>query len=208
MTPSLLKQIAALVTDDFSVVCYTALLIGFYLFLRKSNLVPDSKRFFDPRKQLTRASLAHTNGIFLVTIHWTKTLQTGDRDLKLPLLPNQDLALCPAHWLSKVLALSPGVPSDPLFALPDKKGKLQPITYAQLSRFLRTSTATLGYKQSKFTLHSLRRGGTTWAFKAQVLDQVIQLMGDWVSDAFRRYIDLTLEARTQAALQMVHAMAH
>ena len=44
-------------TDTFEIVCYTALVTGFYLFMRKSNLVPDSRAAFDGRYQLVRSDI-------------------------------------------------------------------------------------------------------------------------------------------------------
>ena len=43
MTPQFLKDIFYFVHfNDLELVSYTALVLGFYLFLRKQNLIPDS----------------------------------------------------------------------------------------------------------------------------------------------------------------------
>ena len=59
MTPQLLRKIYDQVNlqDIFEVVAYTAILIWFYLFLWKCNLVPDSSVTFNPDEQLTTGDI-------------------------------------------------------------------------------------------------------------------------------------------------------
>ena len=62
ITPQILIKIATVVEfkDDKEMVCFVALLTGFYLLLRKSNLVPETmtgKKVFDGKKQLQRKDL-------------------------------------------------------------------------------------------------------------------------------------------------------
>ena len=61
MAPKILRDIYDYVdlTDPLQLVCYTSILVGFYLFLRKSNLAPESTTTFNPDKQLTRADAIH-----------------------------------------------------------------------------------------------------------------------------------------------------
>ena len=56
MTPEILRDIYDHVNlqDPVELICYTALLVRFYLFLCKSNLVPKSTTTFNPKEQLTR----------------------------------------------------------------------------------------------------------------------------------------------------------
>ena len=51
---------------------------------------------------------------------------------------------------------------------------------------------------NSFSSHSLCRGGTTHAFENNVPEQTIQLLGDWVSQSFHRFIDLTVETQLKA----------
>ena len=44
----------------------------------------------------------------------------------------------------------------------------------------------------------LRRGGTSLGFDVNLPGEAIKLLGDWASDCYRRYIDVTLEARLKA----------
>lgn len=101
MTPDMLRAIYDHVElgNHFQLVCYTALLVGFYLFLRKSNLVPENKSSFDPQKQLTRGDVQIGKNMVLVVIKWSKTIQYKEKELLLPLLPASDITICPVFWL-------------------------------------------------------------------------------------------------------------
>ena len=60
-----------------------------------SNLVPDTKSSFDRNKQMTRNKVVLEDGIAIVIFSWSKTIQMGDRILKINLLENKGSKLCP-----------------------------------------------------------------------------------------------------------------
>ena len=76
MTPQLLREIYDHVDheDPVELVCYTAILVGFNLFLHKSNLVPDSSNIFNPDEQLTRADALLAEWMVLICLRWNKTI--------------------------------------------------------------------------------------------------------------------------------------
>lgn len=45
----------------------------------------------------------------------------------------------------------------------------------------------------RYTGHSFRRGGATYAFRSGVPGELIQVMGDWKSDAYKRYFDFSFD---------------
>ena len=51
-------------------------------------------------------------------------------------------------------------------------------------------------------MHSLRRGGATLAFKANVPGELIKIQGDWASECYLRYLSIPLEQRTGVAAQV------
>lgn len=53
---------------------------------RKSNLVPISISKFDSIKQLTRGKILLENDILIVLVKWSKTVQFGERILRIPLI--------------------------------------------------------------------------------------------------------------------------
>ena len=46
----------------------------------------------------------------------------------------------------------------------------------------------IGLDPNHYSSHSFRRGGATWAFKCGVSAELIQLQGDWKSDAYKLYL--------------------
>ena len=57
--PQLLIKLSKVVNykDKIEVIAWTAVLLGFYMFLRKSNLVPEAMDKFQPLQQFTRADV-------------------------------------------------------------------------------------------------------------------------------------------------------
>jgi hypothetical protein len=73
------------------------LLFAFFLMSRKYNLVPDSVHSFDDKKQLTRGKVFINKGVAIVAFEWTKTIQSGERRLKIPLVNIPGSVLCPVN---------------------------------------------------------------------------------------------------------------
>jgi integrase len=180
---------------------WCAFLFAFYLMLRKSNLVPVSSSAFDSTKQLTRGDVLVSSSALLVVIRWSKTVQFSQRVIKLPLTAIPSSPLCPVTAYTRMITLCPAKCSDPAFSR-IKKGKAIAISYTELQSFLRHSLQQVGFNPSLYSSHSFRRGGATWAFRAGVPSDLIQLQGDWASDAYKRYLQYPLESK----LMVFHKM--
>ena len=119
ITPHILLHISKVVNykDKIEVIAWTATLLGFYMFLRKSNLVPDAMDKFDSLQQFRRAdvNLLGPNRAMMFEVRWTKTLQFRQKILRFPVLPAQNKAICPVFWIHRMLHDNPGEPLDPLF---------------------------------------------------------------------------------------------
>ena len=73
-----------------------AYLLGFFAFLRLSNLCPHSAASFDILKHLTKGDVFfHNNGVKIL-IKWSKTLQLSNQ-AKLISLPLLNTSLCPSE---------------------------------------------------------------------------------------------------------------
>ena len=90
----------------------------------------------------------------------------------------------------------------PLFAL--SKGK--PVTYSKFSKKLKSVLDEAGYEPSCFSAHSLRRGGTLWAFRSRVPETLIQTQGDWTTDTYKRYLTFPVEIRAVVNFKMRHSI--
>ena len=51
----------------------------------------------------------------------------------------------------------------------------------------------LGYDSLKYSTHSFRRGFATFAFRSNVAADEIQVLGDWQSDVYKKYISLSVD---------------
>ena len=187
------------VNSEVQLVAWVAILLGFYMFFRKSNLVPDSISSFNLSKHLSRGNIYKWGDIFIVRVFWAKNVQFHERELIIPLLPNIDKRICPVYWLQHMLDNLPGVSSDPAL-LTLRNDKVTPLTYGQLTYWLRKWVQSAGLDPKLFSSHSLRRGGATWAARCGLPSHVIRLLGDWRSQAFLKYIDMTLQSKFEAMI--------
>jgi hypothetical protein len=204
--PILLKLHAQLdLTSSLDATLWCAFLLGFFLFARKSNLVPPSSTQFSSQKHLTRDSIAICSVGLLVTIRWSKTIQCGDRVLLIPVAAIPGSPLCPlAAWLH-MINLSPARGSAPAFSYKSHTG-LHTFTYTTFTYHLRCLLKLTGYNATAFSGHSFRRGGATWAFRSKVPGELIQLHGDWSSDAYLRYLDFSLDCKLTVSTLMKHSI--
>ena len=176
-------------------------LFAFFLMLRKSNLVPESIKAMDLSKILCRGDVAVLSKSLLVHIKWSKTIQFGQRTLTLPLVSIPGSPLCPVQAFKQMSACIPASASDPAFVVPGKK-KVIPITYRKLQSFLKEMIRLTGKDPDLYSSHSFRRGGATWAFRSHVPGELIQLHGDWASDAYKKYLHFPLASRMLVVSKM------
>lgn len=52
---------------------------------------------------------------------------------------------------------------------------------------------------SAYTGHSFRRGGASWAFQAGMPGELIQVCGDWASDAYKKYLEFSMQNKLELA---------
>lgn len=202
ITPQILRGIYYLLklSNPVHATMWSLLLLGFFTLSRKSNLVVTGKNKFNPQKQLCRSDVISGKTGLLVRFRWSKTNQFGDRILWVPLVAIPGSVLCPVQAYRNMLALVPASPHDPAFVVPGRH--MRPVTYESLQKFLKTCIAALGLDPSLYSSHSLRRGGATWAFQAQVPAELIKTHGDWKSHAYLRYLEFSLPQRMEVAQGM------
>jgi hypothetical protein len=130
----------------------------------------------------------------LVLLRWSKTNQFGQKVLRLPLVANPGNILCPIRAYSKMIQLTPAPESSPAFVI-QQLGGLVPVKYGELQQILRKLVGLTGRDPDLYSSHSLRRGGATCAFQAKVPGELIQLHGDWVSDAYKQYLHIPYQTK-------------
>ena len=208
VTPELLRElIQCASTSPHDLVFSCAFLFAFFLFARISNLAPASVSSFDPSKQLCRGDIVVTSFGLSISFKWSKTNQTGSKLLKLPLLYTPDPNLCPVRAYLRMCSCLPAPASAPAFFTDFRAGSYFVITKTQFVSVFRSRLARLGvHNPSRFRGHSFRRGGATWAFHTGVPGELIQIYGDWASDAYKCYLEFSEDAKLRVARGMVGAL--
>ena len=56
-----------------------------------------------------------------------------------------------------------------------------------------------GLTLGDYTWHSFRRGAAVFAFELGLADSAVQLLGDWSSDAFKRYLEFAFDRKVSVA---------
>jgi hypothetical protein len=112
---------------DITVWC--CFLLAFFLFARKSNMVPPSVNAFNCRKHLQRSDIKFNSCGLVVRFKWSKTIQFGERILSIPLTSVPNSVLCPVLACSNMYKMIPAVASSPAFLVP-KNLKFQTLTYS------------------------------------------------------------------------------
>lgn len=207
VTPAVLLDIYKVMDqhNPAHVVVWAAFLIAFYGFLRKSNVVPSSARLFDPQLHLTRQSFAISSNKINVTILKTKTVQFGQRQLDIPLVHVPGSPLCPVAALTRMFKLVPAPVAAPAFVIPIQ-GQFFTLTHASFVNYLRYFLQLAGYPAHRYTGHSFRMGGCSFAATCNVPEHLIKFHGDWHSDAFERYLHLPSETRCQVTKLMSESL--
>ena len=206
VTPSILLSISHVLDcegDPRSSTLFCAFLFTFYLMARLANIVPKSAKSFDPRRHLTRGDVAVTSHGLLVTFKCTKTIQFGERLLHIPLLRIHDSPLCPVSAYLRMIRLVPARRSYPVFLIFGPKGLVPLTKHTFVSAFRSYMVASQSFRG-----HSFRRGAASWAFRCGVPGEIIQLYGDWSCDAYRLYLEFSLESKLTLANQLRQAIIH
>lgn len=200
ITPEILMRMYSYldIKNPVDVVYWCLFLFAFFLFARKSNLVPDSVKDLKNKRFLLRGDVQIFDNILIVTMRWSKTIQFGQRVLKTPLIEIPHSVLCPVSAFKRMCRLVNAKETDPLFSLPGGKY----IMYSNLQVKLRHLIEKIGLKSTDFSSHSFRRGGTSFAFRSKVPADLIKVHGDWKSDCYQQYLSFSLEDKLLVAGKM------
>ena len=91
-------------------------------------------------------------------------------------------------------------PHEPFFLVREGKNRF-PLTAGQVNRIIKL-WCERGDIEGNFSPHCLQRGGLTWAHKAKLTGEYLQILGDWVSKAYLRYLDIDFQSRVKSAMIM------
>ena len=203
ITPLILLQMYEFLDmeDSLDITFWSLFLLSFFMMSRKSNLVPTSVDSFNEKKQLCRKDIFILQHTLMVEVKWSKTIQFGERKLRIPISCISDSVLCPVSAFKHMTEIVPAPKDAPAFCKRVKE-KIFPITYGEFQTKLRHLIQLTGRNSSVYSTHSFRRGGATFAFDSNVSTELIQLHGDWRSDAYKKYLEFSLEKKLLVSKMM------
>ena len=187
-------------------------MVAFFSFFRKSNLLPPSTTEFDTKRHLRKCDVRLFPWGIILVVRWSKTIQYRDRTLLVPVPKIAHSSLCPWSAVTRAFKLA-GVyqsnksASEPAFTYLDD-GVLKTLTYTTFTTKLKRILDLCGYDSSRFSGHSFRQGGASFALHCGVPSDYIKLQGDWKSTAYERYLDHSLRYKLEAVKQMSQGITH
>ena len=209
ISPEILLRMSRVVdyTKPTDMVAWVATLIGFTMFLRKSNLVPDTMDAFNPQMQFRRQDFNSTGplSVMMAEITWAKNLQFKQKVLRIPILPAQNKTICPVMWMHYMMQKIPALPGDPAFTIYSEEGKTA-LSANQLIARIRKWLKLIKENEDEYSLHSVRRGGATFAYQCNIEGEMIKRLGNWASDAYKRYIDVSMDERYDSMKAFVEGL--
>ena len=135
--------------------------MGFFTFPRKTNLCPVSLDTFSTFHTLARHDFLFTSWGTAITVTWTKTQQSGDTALVVPIPSIPNSSLCPVHALHELFTTVSAPDSAPAFSYIASNGELSCITARVLRDSIRHLVTKIDLDAKGYSGHSLRRGGAT-----------------------------------------------
>ncbi|CAC5369965.1 unnamed protein product [Mytilus coruscus] len=130
-----------------------------------------------------------------------KFIQCGERILKIPLFKIDDSILCPVTAYNRMCRVIPAPEESPAFVI-KRNASLKTVTYKQFQSKLKRIISLTSRDPRLYSTHSFRRGVASFAFQARVPSELIQLHGDWASDAYKLYFYFTMQEKISVAESM------
>ena len=157
-----------------------ALCIGYFAFLRASNLLSPTASLWGGPHTLLKRDIVTTNDGLYVVIRSSKTIFLGSEPIVLALPKIDNSPACPTQaWISYT-DFRRGSPFEPAFTL----GSGRPVTPTQLTAVVRQALKQLDCPYAaQFSGHSLRRGGTHAALQAGCNKSDIASHGTWAKES-------------------------
>ena len=208
ITPAILHAIWKL-SSSFSSLQLSVFACGLFLFFsmaRAGSILPASHNT-PPHQFLTRDRVNLSREGILITLVHTKNIQFGRRRLHIPLLSSPS-PLCPVAAFLASSSLIPVHQAPPAFVFLEK-GRIKWLTKSIFIAVFRQLIIRAGIPDSQgFTGHSFRRGGASWAFQSGMPGELIQICGDWSSDAYKKYLEFSISNKLSLAALLTRNLPH
>lgn len=212
VTPHILLQMLLVldVSDVAQVMLFTACLVAFFGFLRKSNVCAASAAATHVQRSLLRGdvSLDLRQYCLVVKLRFMKNSQFSDETHVVYVAGLPGHPLDPVLWWQRYVALVPAPPSAPAFCLPaSESGQFTPMVHRWFVDQFKGLLSRAGVDPSAYSGHSFRRGAASFSFLVGVSEFMIQHMGAWKSQVYKIYCDLAPAQKLSVHRRWFSAMA-
>ena len=165
---------------------------------RLGNIVPDSIATFSPIKHLTWRKINFCQDGVIVDLWVTKTIQNFERNLRIPIAsaPDKPHQQFPGYPLG---------PDQPVFNI-FRSGVWSCLTRRDMVKFLRNHLGFLELDSRSITPSGFRKGGLSHGLLSVKNLELLRLQGDWLSDAYKRYIVIPAEMRFSVSATAISKM--
>ena len=179
--------------QDLAIWC--SFLTAFYCLFRKANTVPQDAKF-DPSTILTRDNIAidRTKKMVYIYVGFSKTNQYRKKDRCIPIPSNDDPCLDLYRHLDQLFSTTEASPEAPAFTYAKNKF----VTYKTFTSRLKELLGQAGLEPSLYSGHSFRRGGASYLFSIGGSQLMVQVLGDWASMVYTRYLFMSADDRMAA----------
>ena len=178
---------------DLSAWC--GFLLAFYCLFRKANLCPKESEN-NPSIVIKRSDIELDEELehVLVYVNFSKTNQFMQRSHVIPIPRNSDPALDLYSHLKVLFSKVKASPESPALSFSPTKY----INHRTFTEKLKLLIKKSGLDPALYSGHSFRRGGASYLYSIGGTTLMVQVLGEWSSQIYTRYLSLSLEDRLEA----------
>ena len=182
---------------------WCSFLVAFFCLFRKANTVPKNVKF-DPNCILTRENIGidRTEKIVYVYVGFSKTNQYRKKDRCIPIPRNDDPCLDLYRHIDLLFSSVDADSQDPAFTY----GKNTFVNYYTFTKRLKELLSKSGLEPSLYSGHSFRRGGASFLFSIGGSQLMVQVLGDWSSMVYTRYLYMSADDRMSSQVLIADAI--
>ena len=189
------------IRNQFELAHWTSFIFALRLLYRKSSIAPQSLNKFDPQTGLSREKAVLSNGVVLVYENHSKTNQFMASTRVTPLVSCDILALNPVYHYYLLVTNNVVHDSKPAFSFYEA-GQIKCVTHGSFTNYLKQLLVKIGLDPLRWSGHSFRRGGASLLYRLGIDPITIQACGDWSSDTFLRYLEVSFNCLWSAQQAM------
>ena len=170
-------------------------LLAFFCLFRKANLCPKDHEG-NPTMVLKRSDIEIDEELqqVLVYVNFSKTNQFMHRSHVIPIPRNSDPALDLYTHLKSLFSRVKTDPEAPALSY----SSTQYINHRSFTEKLKSLIKRAGLDPALYSGHSFRRGGASYLYRIGGTTLMVQVLGEWSSQIFTRYLALSVEDRLDA----------